>query len=175
MSVKWLGFCAVAAMMLFASYSPNEATTKAARQAKVATDATASVGEIKALISRYFTSVDRADTTMAQQIFSPNATFIHPGGEDRSRAQIESDVYRNLMGGTFSKRTLTAKDISVHVYGDTAWAEFNWDFVATVRKDGSAFHSQGQETDIFHREGGQWRIVHIHYSGAPVTVKPKGS
>ena len=45
------------------------------------------------------------------------------------------------MGETFSERKLTAKDISVHVYGGCAWAEFNWDFVAKVRKDGSAFHS----------------------------------
>ncbi len=78
------------------------------------------------------------------------------------------------MGTTFSERHLTATDPLVHVYGDTAWTEFHWDFVATVRKDGSAFHSQGRETDIFRREGGQWRIVHVHYSSAPVTGALKG-
>jgi ketosteroid isomerase-like protein len=78
------------------------------------------------------------------------------------------------MGGTFSARKLTPKDIAVHVYGDTAWSEFNWDFVATVRKDGTAFHSQGRETQIYHRENGQWRIVHVHYSGVPVAGNLKG-
>ena len=139
-----------------------------------AADTNASVRDIRQLMSRYFTSIDRADTNMAETIFAPDATFIHPRGEDRGRAQIESDLYRKLMGETFSERKLTAQNISVHVYGDTAWAEFNWDFVAKVRKDGSAFHSQGSETDIFRRENGQWRIVHVHYSGAPVTGKLKG-
>lgn len=144
--------------------------------AQAATDkkSSSSVQDIRQLISRYFTSIDRCDTNMAEEIFSPDATFIQPRGEDHGRAQIEADLYRNLMGKTFSKRNLTAKEISIHVYGNTAWAEFNWDFVATVRQDGSAFHSRGSETDIFRREGGKWRIVHAHYSSAPVTGKLKG-
>jgi len=108
---------------------------------------------------------------MAEQLFSaaPDVTFIHPRGEEHGRAQIQADLYTNLMGGTFSERKLTPKDIAVHVYGDAAWAEFSWDFVAKVRKDGSAFHSQGRETQIYRRENGHWRIVHVHYSGAAVT------
>ena len=78
------------------------------------------------------------------------------------------------MGGTFSARKLTPKEIAVHVYGDTAWSEFSWDFVATVRNDGSPFHSEGRETQIYRRENGQWRIVHVHYSGVPVTGNLKG-
>jgi ketosteroid isomerase-like protein len=78
------------------------------------------------------------------------------------------------MGVTFSERKLTPKDIVVHVYGDTAWSEFSWDFVAKVRKDGSPFHSEGRETQFYHREKGGWRIVHVHYSGAAVTGNVKG-
>jgi ketosteroid isomerase-like protein len=84
------------------------------------------------------------------------------------------ELYYNLMGGFFSVRKLTPKDVSIHLYGDTAWSEFTWDFVATARKDGSAFHSKGVETQIYRRENGQWRIVHVHYSGAPVTGNLKG-
>ena len=131
---------------------------------------------IEELISKYALSIDRADTAMADQLWSdaPEVSFIHPLGEEHGRAQIEADVYRNLMGGTFSERKLTPKDISVHVYGDTAWSEFRWDFVAKVRKDGSAFHSQGRESQVYRRENGQWRIVHVHYSGAPVSGNLKG-
>ena len=123
------------------------------------------------MIAAYAKSIDGADTKMAEQLFSaaPDVTFIHPRGEEHGRAQIQADLYTNLMGGTFSERKLTPKDIAVHVYGDAAWAEFSWDFVAKVRKDGSAFHSQGRETQIYRRENGHWRIVHVHYSGAAVT------
>ncbi len=141
-----------------------------------AADAHTDTQAIKDLITMYATSIDRADTKLAGQLFSnaPEVTFIHPLGEERGRDQIEADVYRNLMGGTFLERKLTPKDIAVHVYGDAAWSEFNWDFVAKVRKDGNSFHSQGRETQIYHRENGQWRIVHVHYSGMPVTGNLKG-
>lgn len=131
---------------------------------------------IRQLIARYAASIDRADTSMAEQIWShaSGVTFIHPLGEEHGLAQIEADVYRNLMGGTFSERKLAPKDIAIHVYGDTAWSEFNWDFTAKLRKDGSPFHSQGRETQIYHRENGQWQIVHVHYSGMPVTGNLKG-
>lgn len=131
---------------------------------------------IKELIATYASAIDRADAAMAERVFSnaPEVTFIHPLGEARGRQQIVTDVVKTLMGGTFSARKLTPKGITLHTYGDTAWSEFSWDFVATVRKDGSAFHSQGVETQIYRRENGQWRIVHVHYSGAPVSGNPNG-
>jgi len=131
---------------------------------------------IRKVIATYAHSIDTADTAIAEQIWSkaPEVSFIHPRGEEHGLTEIETDVYRNLMGATFSKRKLSPRDITVHVYGDTAWSEFQWDFVATVRKDGSAFESEGRETQVYHRENGQWRIVHVHYSGVPVTGKLKG-
>ena len=138
----------------------------------LAADSTADTQAIKNLIAKYAESVNQADTTKSvDQLFSnaPEVTFIHPLGEEHGRAQIQADVYRKIMAGTFSDRKLSPKDLSIHVYGDTAWSEFNWDFVAKLRKDGSPFHSQGRETHVYHRENGQWRIVHVHYSGTPVT------
>ena len=81
---------------------------------------------IRHIIQTYAASIDRADTAIADQIWSngPEVTFIHPLGEEHGRAQIEEDVYRHLMGDTFSERKLIPKDISVHVYGDSAWSEF---------------------------------------------------
>ena len=133
--------------------------------------ANADAQAIESLIRTYAQSIDRADTTLAEQVFSdaPEVTFIHPRGEERGRAKIQANVYRELMGNTFSERKLIPKDVSVHVYGDAAWAEFNWDFVATMKKDGSSFRSQGRETQVYRRDNGQWRIVHVHYSGQPVT------
>ena len=139
-------------------------------------DTSKDVAEIEHLIQCYATSIDAADTKLAGEIWSdaPEVLFIHPLGESRGRAQIESEVYRKLMGDTFSERRLTPKDISVHVYGEAAWSEFNWDFVAKFRKDGSALHSQGRETQVYHRENGRWHIVHVHYSGQVVSGNSKG-
>jgi len=142
----------------------------------LAADTASDENEIKELIASYAAMVGRADTAQAEKIFSnaPEVTFIHPRGEVRGRQQIVTDVIQNLMGGTFSVRKLTPANVAVHVYGDTAWSEFSWDFVATVRKDGSPFHSRGVESQIYRRENGQWRIVHVHYSGAPLSGELKG-
>lgn len=133
--------------------------------------------QIRHLIDMYATCIDRADTNIADQIWSnaPEVSFIHPLGEEHGRAQIEQNVIRKLMGGAFSERKLSVHDVGIHVYGDAAWSEFNWDFAAKARKDGSPFHSAGRETQIYHKEGGQWRLVHVHYSGAAVSGNPPGS
>jgi ketosteroid isomerase-like protein len=132
--------------------------------------------EIEHLIATYAASINAADTSLAQQIWSdaPEVSFIHPLGVARGRAEIEAGFYRDLMGTVFSERKLAPQDILVHVYDDTAWSEFKWDFVATVTKDGSAFHSQGRETQIYRRENGQWRIVHVNYSAKVITGELQG-
>src|SRR5579885_2766734 len=140
------------------------------------TDTSKDVAQLKHLIETYASSIDAADTKLADEIWSdaPEVLFIHPLGEAHGRAQIEGEIYRNLMGGTFSERKLTPKDVSVHVYGDAAWSEFNWDFAAKVRKDGSSLHTQGRETQVYHRENGSWRIVHVHYSGQVASGNSRG-
>jgi ketosteroid isomerase-like protein len=164
LAIARLGLCGALLMMAASAGLPAVADTETDTQT------------LRDLVVTYARSIDSADTKLAERIFSaaPEVTFIHPRGEEHGRDQIEADLYNNLMGGTFSERKLTPKDIAVHVYGDTAWSEFRWDFVAKIRKDGSAFHSQGRETQIYHREGGRWRIVHVHYSGVPVSGNLQG-
>ena len=49
----------------------------------------------------------------------------------------------------FSERKLTPREISVHVYADTAWVEFFWRFEAQAQKDGSKAVTEGRETQIY--------------------------
>ena len=60
-------------------------------------DAASAENSLKELITKYAMSIDRADTTIADEIFSnaPEVTFIHPRGEERGRKQIEDDLYKN--------------------------------------------------------------------------------
>ncbi|HLY60042.1 MAG TPA: nuclear transport factor 2 family protein [Terriglobia bacterium] len=132
--------------------------------------------EIKSMIAKYAKSIDDADTALASQIWSSSTevSFIHPLGHEHNLEQIKQNVYRHLMGETFSERKLSPRDISIHVYSDAAWAEFYWDFTAKFRKDGTAITTHGRETQIYRKEQGGWRLVHVHYSAMPVTEQPKG-
>jgi ketosteroid isomerase-like protein len=139
-------------------------------------DASPQADEIKRLIVMYAKSVDDADTALASQIWwdSPEVSFIHPLAYEHGFEQIKRNVYEHLMGEMFSERKLAFHDISVHVYGDAAWAEYNWDFVAKLRKDGQPITTHGRETQIYRKFPTGWRLVHVHYSGMPVAPPGQG-
>jgi len=71
------------------------------------------------------------------------------------------------MGSMFSARKLEMHAVMVYVNGDSAWSEFHWDFHATLRKDGSEVTTHGIETQVYCKENGAWRLVHVHYRGSP--------
>src|SRR5437867_1650880 len=123
--------------------------------------------KIRTIIKQYEKSVSDADTTLASQIWSLTAdvTFIHPGGHEHGWEEIKRNLYEKLMRDLFSERKLSASDISIHVYKDAAWAEFNWVFVAKLRSDGSPVRTEGRETQVYQKTERGWRIVHVHYSG----------
>ena len=136
----------------------------------------ADVDRIRQLIAEYARAVDTADVTLVREIWSnsPDVSFIHPLGHEHGIDQVTENVFRHLMGETFSERRLRIRDVSIHTYGDTAWAEFYWDFAAKFRKDGSPLATKGRETQIYHKEQGRWRLVHVHYSGMPVMGEGRG-
>ena len=158
----------VAFVYAFAFASPFGTANKSPLAVDAPPDAS-TVDEIKNTISKYTKSVEAADTALASQIWldSPEVSFIHPLGHEHGFEQIKQNVYTRLMGQTFSERRLSAHDISVHAFGDCAWAEFYWDFTATLRKDGSSVVTHGRETQIYRKQQGAWRLVLVHYSAMP--------
>jgi uncharacterized protein (TIGR02246 family) len=132
--------------------------------------------KIEHLIADYAQSVSAADTALAARVWSqaPDVSFIHPLGHEHGFEQVRQNVYERLMGGMFSERKLTVKDMKIQVYGNTAWAEFYWDFAAKLRADGSAANTQGRETQIYRKERGAWRLVHVHYSPMPTSAAAGG-
>jgi ketosteroid isomerase-like protein len=124
------------------------------------------VEAIHHLIERYTKAVDTVDLNLLSQIWShsPEVSFIYPLGEEHGFDAIEQHVFQNVMGGMFSARDLETHGAAVHVDGNLAWSEFHWVFKATMRKDGSAVTTHGVETQIYRRQAGEWRLVHVHYS-----------
>ena len=131
---------------------------------------------IEQLLETYVESVNKADVTLAATIWQTDskAMFIHPRGTERGWHEASANFYGKTMGETFTKRDLRLKDVSIDIYGDTALAVFFWDFHATVREDGSPLETHGRETQVLRKLGGQWRIVHVHYSNMPVTGELEG-
>jgi ketosteroid isomerase-like protein len=129
---------------------------------------------IKSQIERYRNSINAADAKQGAALFSQGSevSFIHPRGHEHGWAAIEKDIY-GMFAETFVKRDLKTSDERVSVYGDTAWAEFYWVFDA-VMKDNTPLQTKGRETQIWKKEGTEWRLIHVHYSGLPVTASRQG-
>lgn len=131
---------------------------------------------IRSLIAAYAKSVDAADTTLASTVWAstPDVSFIHPRGHEHGWAAIRTKFYEQTMGQSFSERRLSVKDVAISCYGEAAWAEFYWDFAAKLRTDGSSIATHGRETQVYRKFDGAWRLVHVHYSGMPVTGERQG-
>ena len=153
------------------------AAAGSAQAANGADDAKARA-EIRHLIDTYMQAVDAADPAIAAKVFltSPEVSFINPVGHERGWDQIADEMFVKLMGQTFSKRSLKATgEPAIHVFGDAAVAEFDWDFHATLRKDGSPVHTMGRESQFYVRfPDKEWRLVHVHYSGPAMAPPSNG-
>jgi len=127
-------------------------------------------GHIRQIIANYAAAVDAADVKLAGRIWdnSPDVSFIHPLGQAHGCGEVKG-FFTDVMGGMFSDRKLTPRDIKVHVYGDSAWSEFYWHFTATQKKDGVQVQSDGRETQIYRKAGNRWVLVHVHYSAMPAS------
>jgi ketosteroid isomerase-like protein len=135
---------------------------------------------IKDLISNYAAALNAEPINMKllSQVWldSPDDSFIHPLGHEHGWGQIKQNLYEKIMEGYFSERQLTIRDINIHVYGDSAWAEFYWHFVAKSRNGGSAVETNGRETQVYRKlDQGRWALVHVHYSGMPAAPQPNPS
>ena len=130
-----------------------------------AEDAKAAKDAIRQQIAKYTAALDAADIDLASQVWRTSAevSFIHPAGHAHGWEEVKG-IY-NFFGSLFSERKLTVRDVSVHVNGETAWAEFYWHFAAKQSKDGSAVQTDGRETQIYEKAGNRWQLVHVHYSG----------
>ena len=142
-------------------------------------DARGAAGDTAAianLIGKYAESVTTVDTKLAGEIWATSAevSFIHPRGHEHGWEAVKTNIYEKLMGETFSERKLSVRDVAVHAYKDAAWVEFYWDFVAKFRKDGAAIETHGRESQVYLKRNGRWRLVHVHYSGMPVTGDRQG-
>lgn len=133
-------------------------------------DVQASTEAIRLQIGKYTAALDAADTNLASQVWltSPEVSFINPAGHQHGWDEVKG-VY-TFFGSAFSERKLAVRDVSIHVNGDAAWAEFYWHFDAKQRPDGAPMQSDGRETQVYRKVGDQWLLVHVHYSGPPMSL-----
>jgi hypothetical protein len=129
-------------------------------------------------VDMYVRSVCDGDLDLAAGVwFTGEAcSFIHPRGHERGWPAIKRNFYELTMIETFSERRLRldGEPTTYLMSSDVAWCEFNWQFDAVFRHDGSTLHTEGRESQLLQEVSGVWRIFHVHYSGMPVSGEREG-
>jgi len=135
-----------------------------------ARDSRADEAAVRHQVAMYTRALDAADTGMASQVWltTPEASFISPMGHAHGWEEVKK-VY-DFFGTSFTDRKLAARDIAVDVQEDSAYVEFYWHYTAKQKSDGKDVQTDGRESQMYRRvDGGRWALVHVHYSGMPVT------
>ena len=129
---------------------------------------------IKQLIEDYKISINNADTILGAQVWAdvPEVSFIHPRGHEKGWKGVKDNFY-GMFRTMFKTRDLKSSDETINVYKNVAWVEFYWVYNSTFA-DGKEMQTKGRETQILKKINGNWRIVHVHYSGMPMTGEKQG-
>jgi ketosteroid isomerase-like protein len=123
------------------------------------------------LVALYVQSIDQADTILASNIWAPTAeiSFINPAGTEYGWDGVKN-IYK-MFKDNFSARKLSFYNLKFTYYGNVSWLTFYWIFDGTLKMNNNPVQTRGRETQIWKKVNGEWRLVHVHYSGMPVTGK----
>lgn len=129
---------------------------------------------IKQLIADYKVSINMADTLLGAEVWAdvPEVSFIHPRGHEKTWKGIKDNFY-GMFRTMFKTRDLKSSNETINIYKDVAWVEFYWVYNATFA-EGKPMQTKGRETQMLKKINKKWKIVHVHYSGMPMTGEGQG-
>jgi hypothetical protein len=129
---------------------------------------------VKSLVSKYINSINKADTSLGSALWAHTSevSFISPRGNEYGWNGIKN-IY-GFFKDNFSDRKLTCTNLRFANYGEVIWLEFFWVFDATMNPDNKTVQTKGRETQIWKKVNTDWKLVHVHYSGMPLTAEAQG-
>lgn len=129
------------------------------------------------IVHRYATrrpvDVNTVEPFREDMILNSNPAAPSTGTSALVSEPIAAAITTGTGGNIFGLNTVPTFS-GAFVFGDSAWAEFYWDFNAKFRKDGSSITTHGRETQVYWKTQDGWRLVHVHYSGMPQTQQRSG-
>lgn len=153
----------IAAIALLAATSsfahPAQAPNAAAPNVAVAPSARAAA----LVVDAFHAALRRGDTNAAQSHLAANALVYEAGGVERGRQEYASHhlgadaAFAQAVPSAITRRTGEA-------VGNIAWIATEGRTTGTYK--GKPVDRVTTETMVLRRQGGAWKIVHIHWSSA---------
>src|SRR5439155_5548929 len=130
-------------------------------------DARADADAIRSLVNREVAAINGRDLRALSEIWSKDNDIlmfdVPPPGRFRGWDQI-GRVWKDFFDKV-SEIHLTVAAVQAEAQGTLGYATYDWSM--TGRLGSYSLQDRGQATAIYRKEGGQWRLVHAHYSPVP--------
>lgn len=141
------------------AHEPAKPATKAAEP-----EMDPAMRDVIAVVEQFGAALKAADMATVTRLLDERVLILESGGAERSRDEYLghhaiSDAA--FLGGA----TITPKQRSAQVYGDTAWVGSESEIATGQGADAKTVLST--ETMVLRRLAGAWKIVHIHWSSRP--------
>jgi len=139
-------------------------TVPAAPQMDVAAEAKPAV----AVVERFGKALASGDLKTVETLLDPTVLILETGGAERSRAEYMG--HHAISDAKFLKGShQQLKRRTARAEGELAWVGTESELHAS--KDGKPITLLSTESMVLRKTGGDWRIVHIHWSSRPKKSK----
>lgn len=115
------------------------------------------------LSQRLLDSITTADWATYEALCDPTLTAFEPEALGQLVESVGFHRYFFDLGGVRGKHQTTMASPRVRILGDTAIVTYVR-LTQRLQADGSALTTSHEETRVWHRSEGQWRMVHFHRS-----------
>ncbi len=130
-------------------------------------DARADADAIRSLVTREVAAINAKDIGALSEIWSRDKNIllfdVPPPGRFKGWDQI-GHLWKDFFDRV-SDIHLTVDSVQAEAQGTLGYATYDW--AMTGRLGSYSLEDRGQATAIYRKEGGNWRLVHAHYSPVP--------
>lgn len=123
--------------------------------------------QVRARMQDYLNMVSDLDVDIAENLWAKDydISLIAPRSHFFGFENIMNDFLLKAFS-QFKSRKLSSLSEVINVYDNSANVQLYWNF-DTVNAEGVANQGRGRETLVFEKIGGEWKLVHVHYSVMP--------
>ena len=127
----------------------------------------ASARDAAAVVDAFHAALRRGDTRAAARLLAPDALIFESGGAERSKAEYAA---RHLPADAEFAQAVTTVVTRRRggSAGSLSWVASEGRATGTFR--GKSVDRRTVETMLLRRDGGAWKIAHIHWSSAAITA-----
>ena len=123
---------------------------------------------IMQVLEQYSKSWEAMEWEGLKSIWDPDYEHILYIPEERAEpvrgwAEVEA-YFRHAAESVIRVEAMRLSDITIDVFGDTAYAFCNFHFEADIKRLAETFVTGGRNTFILHRQNGVWKVIHYHES-----------